>query len=71
MFPGGKSDPRSETAPSLVFLGEPNSTPNIQPGTSSANPDIDIITEASVEGGDAAPNMPSTVSSSIDGLRLH
>lgn len=66
-FPGGKLDPRPETVPSP---GLPQSTPNSQPDTSPANPDIEIIIEAPVACGDSPPNMPSTVSSSIDGLRL-
>lgn len=69
-FPEGKLDSRPETAPSPGLPGETQSTPNSQPDTSPVNPDIEIIIEAPVECGDSPPNMPSTVSSSIDGLRL-
>lgn len=69
-FPGGKLDPRPETVPSPGLPGETQSTPNFQPDTSPEKPEIEIIIEGPAECGDSPPNISSTVSSSIDGLRL-
>lgn len=69
-FPGGNLDLRPETVPSPGLSGETQSTPEFQPDTSPANPDIEIIIEAPVECGDSPPNMPSTVRSPIDGLHI-
>lgn len=68
-FQRGNMDPQPEMVSSPELPGETQSTPKLQPDTSPSNPEIEIIIEAPAECSDSPPNIPSTVSSSID--RLH